>query len=418
MRPDAFVQDGRFDVEGLGLAELERLSGTPFYVYSGRIVRQNYRKLIQSLPGFEVFFSLKANPLPAISGLLRSLGACAEVSSVGELRIALRAGFVPRNIIFVGPAKTRRDLSAALTAGIYAIVAESSAELAALEELVEWQSAIRYPLSAFRSPSVLLRVNTREQPTGAREVMVGGPSKFGFDEETVVSEVKKLNLRHLGLLGIQAYSASGVLDAGFIGRHLAYLVRLAERVSRELEFPLRCIDFGGGFGIPYEAGQRALDLARVSRTAARLRLDHAHELRGCRLILEIGRYLVAESGVFVTRVVRVKQSRGKLFAICDGGMNHFSRPAFMRVAHRVRVLNRMAERAVREYEVAGPLCTPIDLLATRCRLPEVRPGDLIGVFDAGAYGFSMSLLRFLSFGLPGEILVDRGRAVFVRRRTQ
>jgi diaminopimelate decarboxylase len=409
VRPDAFVRNRRFEVEGLGLAELERLSGTPFYVYSGRIVRQNYQKLIQSLPGFEVFFSLKANPLPAISSLLRSLGACAEVSSVGELRIALRAGFAPHSIIFVGPAKTRRDLGAALDSGVYAVVAESAAELALLEELAA-RRRVR--------PAVLLRVNTLEQPTGAREVMVGGASKFGFDEETLVSDVRKLTLSHVRLLGIQAYSASGVLDAGFIGRHLEYLVRLAVRVSRELDFPLRCIDFGGGFGIPYESGQRALDLARVSRAAARLRRNHAQELRGCRLILEIGRYLTAESGVFVTRVVRVKESRGRFFAICDGGMNHFSRPVFMRVAHQARDLNRIVERPVREYEIAGPLCTPIDRLATKCRLPKVEAGDLIGVFDAGAYGFSMSLLRFLSFGKPGEILIDQGRPVCIRRRAQ
>jgi len=409
VRPDAFVQGGRFEVEGLGLPDLLRLSKTPFYVYSGRVVRQNHRKLIQALPGFQIFFSLKANPLPAFSRLLCSLGAGAEVSSVGELRTALRAGFAQRSIIFVGPAKTRRDLSAALDAGIYAVVVESAAELAILEELAA-RRRVR--------PSVLLRVNTREQPVGAREVMVGGPSKFGLDEETLVSEVRGLKLKRVCLLGIQAYSASGVLDAGFIGRHLEYLVRLAGRVSRELGFPLRCIDFGGGFGIPYEAGQRELDLARVSRAAVRLRRDHARELRGCRLILEIGRYLTAESGVFVTRVVRVKQSRGRFFAICDGGMNHFARPVFMQVAQQARVLNRIAERPGQEYEIAGPLCTPIDLLATKCRLPNIEAGDVIGVFDAGAYGFSMSLLRFLSFGVPGEIFIDQGRSVFVRRRTQ
>lgn len=409
MRPDAFVRNGRFEVEGFGVTELIRLSKTPFYVYSGCVVRQSYARLAQALPGFEVFYSLKANPLPAISRLLHSLGARAEVSSVGELRTALRAGFAPGNTIFVGPAKTRCDLSAALDSGVYAVVAESAAELALLEELAA-RRRIR--------PAVLLRVNTREQPVGAREVMVGGPSKFGLDEETLVSEIRKLNLRHVLLLGIQAYSASGVLDAGFVGRHMEYLVRLAVRVSRELGFPLRCIDFGGGFGIPYESNQNALDLARVSRAAALLRRNHAQELRGCRLILEIGRYLTAESGVFVTQVVRVKHSRGRFFAICDGGMNHFSRPVFMRVAHQARVLNRVTERPVWEYEIAGPLCTPIDLLATKCRLPKVEAGDLIGVFDAGAYGFSMSLLRFLSFGVPGELLIDRERPVYVRRRTQ
>ena len=157
---------------------------------------------------------------------------------------------------------------------------------------------------------VLLRINTQESPPAAKEVMVGGPSKFGFDEELVVEAVRGVRLRHARVSGIQVYSASGVLDSGYIAGHLQYVVRLAERLARELEVKMECIDFGGGFGVPYEDGQPELDLVPVAAAARRLREDWGHDPNsgdgigscpvGCRLVFECGRYLVAESGVFCT----------------------------------------------------------------------------------------------------------------------
>jgi diaminopimelate decarboxylase len=421
---DSFTRNGRFEVEGKDLSDLLHLSQTPFYVYSGGVIRSKHARLTRALPGMEVFYSLKANPNPAICRLLRSLGARAEVSSIAELRTVLKAGFRPENIIFLGPGKTEREIRAVLNAGVYAMVVESAQELLAIERLAArdmTRSARRSSFDARRSalhkPCVLLRINTLEQPTGAREVMVGGPSKFGFDEETVVSEVRGLPLRYVRLLGFQDYSASQVLDAEVIGGHFAYLLRLAPRLAREIGFRLRCIDFGGGFGIPYEPNQSELDMEKLSCTIGQLLKKHAADLDGCRLLVESGRYLVAESGVFVTQVVRTKESRGRRFIIADGGINHFARPAFMHAAHQVRVLNRVMAPPEHEYEVCGPLCTPIDVLASGCPLPDPEPGELLGVFDAGAYGFSMSFLRFLSFGTPGELLLDRGKALYARRRT-
>lgn len=407
MRLESFTRDREFHVAGLGLTELARLSSTPFYAYSGDAIRASYARLQAALPDFEVFYSLKANPHPDICRLLRSVGARAEVSAVGELRTVLRAGFRGRDIILLGPGKTGRELRAALDARVYAVVVDCAEELIALDALAARRDA---------RPGVMLRINTAEQPTGAKEVMVGGPGKFGFDEELVVDAMRKLKLRRVRLLGIQVYFASQVLDAEVLGRHLEYVARLAEQVSEGIGFRLRAVDFGGGFGVPCEAGQAELNLSRVSRSAQQVLRRHP-TLKDCRLMVESGRYLVAESGVFVTRVIRVKESRGKRLIIADGGMNHFARPVFMRVAHQARNLTRLAEPHEQEYDICGPLCTPIDVLAAGCRLPETKPGDLLGIFDAGAYGYSMSLLHFLSLGLPGEILVDRGQVVSVRRRS-
>ena len=318
MTSSLFVRDGRFEVDGLALPDLLRLSETPFYVYSVSILRVAYERLSTALPGFEVFFSLKANPNPAICGLLRPLGARAEIGSVGELRTVRDAGYRPGNTIFLGPGKTEREIRAALEFGVYALVAESADELRMIDDI-----GTRKRLK----PGVLLRINTREHLAGAGETMVGGPSKFGFDEEKVVDEVKGLNLRSVRLLGFQDYPASQLLDADVISGHFEYILRLAPVLARQLidaartvrrskaggawqlGLTLRCLDFGGGFGVAYEVGQQSLNLAKLSRNVGRLVKKHASELKGCRLIVESGRFLTAESGVFVTRVTRVKESR-------------------------------------------------------------------------------------------------------------
>jgi diaminopimelate decarboxylase len=234
--------------------------------------------------------------------------------------------------------------------------------------------------------------------------MVGGPSKFGFDEELVAEQVRSVRLRRARIGGIQVYSASSVLDAEWLAGHIEYVAGLARRLAGEIEFRLECIDFGGGFGVPISDEQPELDLRPAAGAAAQARAG----LAGCRLLFESGRYLVTEAGVFVTRVVRVKESRGKVFAICDGGMNAFARPVFMRVTHPVRLLNRLDEPATSEVDVCGPICTPLDCIAKGVHLPQPEPGDVVGLLNAGAYGYSMSLLGFMSLGRPIELVADAG----------
>jgi diaminopimelate decarboxylase len=394
-----FVRDGRFEAGGMGLETLLEQQTTPLYLYSGSVIREKYRLLTSAFPGFQVCYSLKANPNPDLCRLLSGLGAGAEVSSAAELATALDAGVAPQDIVFVGPAKTRTDIMAAVSAGIGWLVADSAEELATVDAAAQ---ELRRPVA------VLLRINTIEKPE-AWETMVGGPSKFGFDEETVVRDVASVKLNAARIAGIQVYSASGILNPTFISSHIDYVLHLAGRLVRRLGFELSCIDFGGGFGVPYEEHEPELDLNPISQAAARMVEEHRALLHGAKLIFESGRFLVAESGVFVTRVVRVKHSRGRTFAITDGGMNAFARPVLMRIPHPVRLLNRLSEPALTDVDVCGPICTPIDCLARGVRMPLPAVGDVIGFVNAGAYGYTMSLHDFMSRPRPAQLLVDSGQ---------
>ena len=394
-----FVREGRFVADDVTLDEMASRHPTPFYIYSASAVRTKYRLLKDQFPAFDICYSLKANPNPAVCRVLAEAGAGAEVSSPRELATALNAGFAPDSIIYVAPAKTAADIERALAAGIYAIVADSTSEL----ELVE-SAARKLGVRA----RVLLRINTMERQPEAKEVMVGGPSKFGFDEERVVAEAAGRELKQARIAGIQVYSASQVLDPAWLAEHIEYVLKLARRLSREAGFKLECVDFGGGFGIPYGENDKELNLGLVAAMTQKSRDEFREAEPGCRLVFESGRYLVAESGVFVTRVVRVKESRGRVFAICDGGMNAFARPVFMRVRHPARLLNKLGEKPTQEVDVCGPICTPLDCIAKGARLPQPEPGDLVGLLNAGAYGYTMSLLDFMSLGRPAELLADNG----------
>ncbi len=405
MIEEYFMKDGSFEIDGLGIGKIAAAHETPFYLYSAGMIREKHRKFTSHFPGFDVFYSFKANPGLAICNTLRLLGACADVSSLGEIQAALKVGFKPENIAFVGPGKTARDLEFAIDSGVYAIAAESVHEIELIDEI---SKRLGKPVD------VLLRINTQEKPISP-EMMVGGPSKFGFDEETVVGDVRGLRLESARLSGIHVYSASQVLDTSFICDHLEYVRDLAVRLSKEIGFELRAIDFGGGFGVPYQEGDQELDLSPISRVASSVRKNLAVSHPECRLIFEVGRYLVAESGIFVTRALRVKRARGICYIITDGGMNHFSRPVFMRVKHRLGILNKIGQPAGSKCNVGGPICTPIDFLGKDVMMPRPQPGDLIGVFGAGAYGYSMSVLKFMSLGTPAEVMADGGSLRVIRK---
>jgi diaminopimelate decarboxylase len=398
-----FVKDGRFEADGVGLEQMLARQATPFYIYSASAIRAKYRLLKARFPRFDICYSLKANPNVELCRLLASEGAGAEVSSSGELRAALAAGFKPGDIVYVAPVKFEADIEFALTVGIYAFVVDSAYELAMIDRVAARLDA---------RPRILLRINTTERRPEAKEVMVGGPSKFGFDEEKVAVDVRPAELACAVVCGIQVYSASQVLDAGFLAGHVEYVARLAVRLSRELGFELGCIDFGGGFGIPYNEGDPELDLGAVA--TATDTLPGIGVPSDCRLLLESGRFLVAEAGVFVTRVERVKESRGRTFAICDAGMNGFSRPVFMGIRHPLRLLNKLDRPVAQDVDVCGPICTPLDCIGSNVKLPMPEPGDTVGVLNAGAYGYTMSLLDFMSLGRPAEILADDGSLRIVR----
>jgi len=390
-------ETGKFRIGDLNLGALMKGRETPFYVYSGGIIREKINLLKNKFPGFDIFYSFKPNPNFQLAEILRKEGAHAEISSGGELRKALDAGFAPENIIFVSPAKTEKEIELAVRKKIYSIVVDSRYELELVDKIAS---------SHETTVNAALRINTLEGPKDAPEIMVGGPGKFGFDEENIFDDLAGLKLRNTVVNGIQVYAGSQILDERVINEHIENVFKVALKMKGELGIEIRSLDFGGGFGVPYLDDETELDLELISKNTMRLVDEYGKHWPDCRYIFEIGRYLVAECGIFVTRVLRIKESRGTCFLICDGGMNNFTRMAFMRVKHPVTILNKIEKEKFHSCMIAGPCCTPLDIIGDNIDLPEVEVGDIIGVFNAGAYGYSMSMHDFISFRRPKEYLVD------------
>ena len=389
--------------------------GTPLYIYDGNMIQERYDAVRQAFPSFDVFYSMKANPSLAVVGLLLSLGAGAEISSAGELFIAKEAGYDPLDIVFAGPGKTDRELERAIMSGLFAIHAESFREL---DRILRIAQLVGIP------PRVALRINTAAGLTRVgegsagplHERMAGGPSKFGIDEEKIDELAGYLKRSPLEIMGIHVYTASQILHADDIVANARRTVAAAERVEQATGAPLLEVDFGGGFGVPHYEEETPLDLKDVGERVEEVFRPFS-ERRNTRLIIELGRYLLSESGVFVSRIIELKESRGERYAITDGGVNQFVRPVLMGVRHEAHIINRLGAPSTLEARATGPLCTPIDITAQRLAVPEgLAVGDLVGIFNAGAYGLSMSPSAFLSHAAPVEALVYDGELIEARGR--
>jgi diaminopimelate decarboxylase len=404
-----------YRVQGIGITELAERYGTPLFVYDGEQLRGQYRGLRAALhPAVDMFFSLKANPNLSVCAVLRAEGACAEVSSLAELVTALRAGVPPADIIFLGPGKSRAELVACVREGIYAIVCESLGELALIDEVAREHGTVA---------PVALRVNPSFTVKGGGLTMGGRPRQFGIDEQLLLAR-PDLARRHPNtrLMGIHAYLGTRILSEEVVVENTVRILELAGRLATALDIPLEMVDVGGGLGVAYFDGERDLD-PRLLATRLDPHLDafrRAHPRT--RLLMELGRYLTAPAGTYVVRVNYVKQSMGENFAVADGGTNHHMAAvgtgSFVKRNYPMAVLNRLDEPPVGPWQVTGPLCTPNDTIGKNVALPQVRPGDLIGVLRSGAYGPTASPVHFLSHGYPAEVLVHEGRPYLVRHRDE
>lgn len=412
MNPSPLPADSdEYVIQGIAVSELAARFGTPLYVYDADLLIQTYLKVRRLLhPGIDIFYSAKANPNISICAMFRSLGAGMEVSSHAELMTALRAGAEPDRIIFLGPGKSAEELRACCAAGIHAIVCESLGELAAIDEL-------RPP----KSTQIILRVNPSFSAKGSRLSMGGKPRQFGIDEELLHDAARTIaDLRHVEISGVHAYLGTRILASDDVVRNTQGILTMAAGLSETLGFPLRTVDIGGGFGVPYFEGEKELDLeaaaAGINEAVAGFLTRHPQ----AQLVTELGRYLAGWAGTYVVRARYVKRSRGEWFVVADGGTNHHMAAvgigSFVKRNFPVRSLTRYRAPADCSYNVTGPLCTPNDVIAKQVALPDVRPGDLIGVERSGAYGPSASPVLFLSHGHPAEVIVLDGTAHLVRQR--
>lgn len=388
---------------------------TPTFAYDAQFAERNYNRLRQAIdPGVDIFYSLKANPNISITRAICRRAAGAEVSSLAEFHTALRAGVKPADIIFVGPAKSRDELEACISHRIFAIVCESIDELHEVNALVRELGG-----GSCRAP-VMLRVNPEFSGAGSGLAMSGKPRQFGIDECRLRSEASAIKqLDQVEILGFHVYMGTRYLDASAIVRNTRNILELGESLADELEIPLKAIDVGGGFGVPYFENEAGLDIDRLGAGINEAMRPFRERRQGARVIIELGRYLVAGCGALLTRIRGIKESMGEVFAICDGGTNvHMAAVGIGSFVKRnFPVVNlTSSSNDFGTYTVTGPLCTPNDTVAKRAQLRSARVGDVLGVLLSGAYGPTASPTHFLSHGFPAEVLVSGNEVHLIRRR--
>ncbi|MEQ8264499.1 pyridoxal-dependent decarboxylase, exosortase A system-associated [Pseudohaliea sp.] len=396
------VVDNTLQVGGEPVTALaERAGGRAFYAYDGALMRERVTALRAVLPaGVELHYAMKANPLQAVVNHLAALTDGLDVASARELATALASGTDPLDISFAGPGKSEEDLAAAVAAGVI-IILESPTELERVAAL-----AAGAPVA----PRVAVRVNPDFELKASGMKMGGGPKPFGIDAEQVPGVLARIGELPLDFRGLHIFSGSQNLRPEALIEAHDRTAELALRLAAAAPAPVRWLNIGGGLGVPYFPGEQPLDLGPVMANLAR----RVQELRGAlpeaAIVMELGRYLVAEAGVYVARVTDRKVSRGQVFLVTNGGLHHHLALSgnfgqVIRKNYPVCIGNRVESEDREPVTIVGPLCTPMDLLAERMELPRADIGDLVVVFQSGAYGFSASPHGFLSHPEPLEFFL-------------
>ncbi|MEI8146433.1 MAG: type III PLP-dependent enzyme [Alphaproteobacteria bacterium] len=407
---------GVLTISGHSVEHLVDTYGSPLFVYDAGVMRASYRALAKAVSGFaEIYYSLKANPNPAVARIFVEEGAGLEIASAAEYERARAAGAPMGRIVFAGPGKTDAELAHVINRGIGEIHLESEGEIARLGALARSKGLV---------VPVAIRVNPVQSAQGGAMRMGGKPSPFGFDEEILDVIVDRVVAEPgLVLTGVHMFAGTQVLDAAVLARQWAHGIEVARCVAARLGRPLKTLDLGGGLGIPMFATDHALDLEAVGAAARKLAADIAGDplLAGTTLLVEPGRFLVGESGVYLVRVTEVKTSRGERFVIADGGMHHHLAASgnLGQVIKRdfpVLAATRLNAPSEGQAALVGPLCTPLDTLARAMDVPALVPGDIIAVLQSGAYGLSASPVGFLSHPMPAEVLVDGPVVTEIRPR--
>jgi diaminopimelate decarboxylase len=374
---------------------------TPFYAYGRQYMSARVADLRRSLPqSIQLHYAIKANPMPAVVRHMAPLVDGFDVASAGELRIAIDAGMEPERISFAGPGKTPQELAEAVAAGVVLNV-ESEREVARLVEIAR-QTGSR--------PRIAVRVNPDFELKTSGMKMGGGPKPFGVDAERVPQLLAQIARMPLELMGLHIFSGSQNLRAESIVESQQKSFELAVQLSRGAAVQLRTLNIGGGFGIPYFAGEKPLDLQPIAAGLKALLERCSHDLPGTQIIIELGRYLVGEAGIYVCKVIDRKVSRGQVFLVTDGGLHHHLAASgnfgqVIRKNYPVLVGNRVHGEHREIASVVGPLCTPLDLLADRVEMARAEIDDLVVVLQSGAYGLTASPAAFLSHPAAAEILV-------------
>ncbi len=394
--------DGELAIAGRKASDLVAEAGeTPLFVYSRELLARRVAELRAAMPErLAIHYAMKANPFGPLLQAMGELVDGFDVASGGELALAMAAGLDPARISFAGPGKRNAELEAAISAGA-TLNLESEGEL---------DRALELAGRLGKAPRLAIRVNPDFDLKGSGMKMGGGAKQFGVDADRVPEMTRRVIASGADWRGFHIFAGSQALDAAALIETQAQTLELAARLAEQSGASLPHCNLGGGFGIPYFPGDQTLDIAAIGSALAERFAALPESLAETHFCIELGRYLVGEAGVYLTRIVDRKVSHGETFLIVDGGLHHQLAASgnFGTVVRRnypVAIASRFDAPAEEEANVVGCLCTPLDRLADKGGFPRADVGDLVAVFCAGAYGASASPAQFLGHGPAREMLV-------------
>ena len=396
------VRDNELVVGNMKLSQLAAsLGSTPFYAYDRQQMSERVAELRAAIPpGWHLHYAMKANPMPAVVQHFAGMVDGIDVASGNEMRVALGSGMQAENISLAGPGKSEAEIAQAVAANIILNV-ESRRELHIAMECGKKMGV---------HPRIAVRVNPDFEVRGSGMRMGGGPKQFGIDAKEVPSLLQEMRGLPIEFVGFHIFAGSQNLKAEALMEAQSKSVELARNLAQHAPGPVRKLNIGGGFGIPYFPGERPLDLQTVGKHMHVLMEEIRTYFPDAVPIIELGRYLVGEAGIYACRVVDRKVSCEQVFLVTDGGLHHHLAASgnFGQVLRRnypVVVGNRIEGDSDELVNVVGPLCTPLDLLGDRVPLAHAQVGDLIVIFQSGAYGLTASPTQFLSHPAPIEAVV-------------
>lgn len=411
--PQIYKTDPWLDMPPAEWEALAVAHGTPFYLYDADVINHRIRMVREALRGHaQVYYAVKANPNLALLRAVQSEADGADISSAGELAQVQLAGFNPARLSFAGPCKTDAELEAAIRAGVGCISVESLREI---------DACARIAGHIGKRASILLRVNPVATNRAYGLKMGGRPVQFGIDEEALPEAEARLLIQqpHLDFRGIHAYVGSQCFEPAGVVEATINALRIAREFEQHTGMSCAKINLGGGFGVSHGDVPRELDISALAEDLVPVLAAQREAAPNCDLIFELGRFLTAEAGIYVTRVITTKISRGKSFVGCDGGLHHHLAAAgtfgaALRSNFSLRNLTHSNALSI-ACNIAGPSCNPTDLLGIEVQIPQPIEGDLLGVLKSGSYGLTASPILFLGRQTPVELVRADGHIIVGRR---
>lgn len=396
------VEDNCLVIGGRKLTDIKaETSQEPLYIYDSKLIQKRIEALRSVLPdGVQLHYAIKANPMPELVQFIAQHVDGLDVASAGELKIALRTEIPREDISFAGPAKRDFELREAIAAGITVNV----------ESFNEFERLTAITQEAGTRAKIAIRVNPDFELKSSGMKMSGGPKPFGVDAEEVAKLLQKINLENFSFQGLHIFSGSQNLSAESIIEAQRKTIDLALKLAEFAPSEPRFVNIGGGFGIPYFPGDKQLDVAEIGKALLVPLGNLKTRLPDTDVVIELGRYIVGEAGIYVCEIIDKKQSRGTTYLLTNGGLHHHLSASgnfgqVIRKNYPLVIGNRIWSEEMETVNIVGPLCTPLDVLGDKMNLPMAEPGDLVVVFQSGAYGLSASPQEFLGHPKSAEIII-------------